>query len=300
MPRTSARRPAIAASGAARSCSRLSSSAPARATPASAGPVSLRLQVSMTPEELATFQPALAGGRRRPSGVHRPARERPAGLGDPEDHDRGRGGRPAGRAAGDGLQRPAVDPPRRVPRPDRTGQDGRARPDRLLRRPARPVPLARRPLGHPGQRLPGDRLLRQEGVRRCGAPAAGRHVDVRGHADGGSQADRRCRREAPGRRRLRSDQDHPLGLERRRDLLLAGRGHPGPRRRAVRDPRLHDDVVHRSRDAQGVRLVGRARPRRPCRAGRPVRRVADGRARATRSSRARRRWARTARSPSAS
>ena len=164
MPRTSARHPRWLRPAGALALA-VSLAAACSGTSASAGPVSLRLQVSMTPGGAGDLPARAPGGRRSASGVRRPARERPAGFGDPEDHDRGRGRRPAGRPAGDGFQRPAMDPPRRVPRPHRAGRRGQARPGRLLRRPAGPVPLEDRAVGHPGQRLPGDRVLRQEGVR---------------------------------------------------------------------------------------------------------------------------------------
>ena len=57
--------------------------------------------------------------------------------------------------------------------------------------------------------------------------------------------------------------------------LLAGRAHPGTRRRTVRDRRLHDDVVHRRREPGRLRLVGQPRQGRPRRALRPIRRIAD-------------------------
>ena len=91
-------------------------------TSPSTGPVSLRLQVSMTPEELASFQPAIQA-------VDAAHPEFTVQLENvPQDSETQKITTEV--AADDlpdvlrvtGLQRPAVDPPRRVPRPDRTGR----------------------------------------------------------------------------------------------------------------------------------------------------------------------------------
>ena len=108
----------------------------------SAAPVTLRLQVGLTPEELATFQPAITAlDAAHPEWVI--ALENvPAGLGGREGHQPARRRRPARPAPPPGFERPAMDPARGVRRPDRPDHGGRARPRRLLRRAPRPVPLA--------------------------------------------------------------------------------------------------------------------------------------------------------------
>ena len=270
-------------------------------TSPSTGPVSLRLQVSMTPEELATFQPAIQA-------VDTAHPEFTVQLENvPQDSETQKITTEV--AADDlpdvlrvtGLQRPAVDPPRRVPRPDRTGQGGRARPDRLLRRPARPVPLARRPVGHPGQRLPGDRLLRQEGVRRCGARS---RRTTRGPYEDMRTAALKLTVDAAGKHPGDAGFD-PAKITRWgwnggvtyywQDAAIQGLGGELCATPDCTTMSFTDPATRKAFDW----WVGLVRDDHAGLCG-PVRRVADGGARATRSSRARRRWARTARSPSAS
>ena len=90
--------------------------------------------------------------------------------------------------------------------PDDRGRD--ARPRRLLRRPARPVPLEGRSVGPARHRLARDRLLRSRRLRRRRSRAADRHLDLRRHAHGGARADRRQRagatRATPASTRRRS------------------------------------------------------------------------------------------------
>ena len=242
------------------------------------------------------------GASTPPTPMDHPARERAPGVGEREGHH------PARRrttcptcCALPGLQRPAVDPPQRLPRPDRTG---RRRPSSTsadfyagpldqfrwktglwgLPDSASPeiVFFDKKAFADAGVAPPDDTWTYEDmrtAALKLTVDAAGKH---------------------PGRRRLRPEDDHPLGLERRRHLLLAGRGDPGSRRRAVRDRRLHDDGLHRAprtrrRSSGGSGSSSTTTPGCPTRTA--ARRPACP---ATRSSRARRRWARTARSPSAS
>ena len=144
----------------------------------SAAPVTLRLQVGLTPEELATYQPAITAlDAAHPEWVI--ALENvPQASESREGHQPARRRRPARPAPPSGFERPALDPARGVRRPDRPDHGGRAGPRRLLRRAPRPVPLARRPVGPPRQRLAGDRLLRSRSVRGRRHRAADRHLDV--------------------------------------------------------------------------------------------------------------------------
>ena len=178
----------------------------------SAAPVTLRLQVGLTPEELATFQPAIAAlDAAHPEWVIA-ARERAAGVGDREGHQPARRRRPARRAAPAGFQCPA-DGSGANAFLDLTDRVDAAKLDLadFYDGAARPVPLEGRPLGPARQRLARDRLLRREGVRRRRRRAAGRHLDLRGHADRGDRADRGRRRQASRRRRLRPEDDQPAG-----------------------------------------------------------------------------------------
>ena len=108
-----------------------------------------------------------------PPGMDHQARERATGGREREGHERAGGGRPARRDAAPGLQRPAMDPPQRVPGPDRQDRGGQDRPVRLLLGSGRPVPLEDRPVGAARHGLARDRLLRQEGIRGRGGRAAG-------------------------------------------------------------------------------------------------------------------------------
>ena len=263
MPGSVVHRPRPRGSRARRGPRRPAGRRPVPAPPA--GPVTLRLQVSLTPEELATFQPAIAAvDAANPEFIVQLENVPQASEVEKVTSQLAADDLPdVLRVQGSNVQQWI----RRDAFVDLTDRD------RL--RPGSTSPTSTTgPLdqfrwqdglwGLPDSASPEVVFYDRAGVRRRRHRAADRHLDLRRHADGGRRADRRRRRHAipatPASTRRPID---PLGLERRRDLLLAGRADPGPRRRAVRDRRLHDDDVHGPGEPGGVRVVGQARPRRP-------------------------------------